>query len=774
MGLVATLLGVGTLVLGGYHAARRVFRLEPGLSAILGGVVLAWTWLTLGMIGLGLAGWLTSWALLAWSAAGLLTSAVVSRSTSPYSLPGEIPLNPSPLVGGGRGGGSSLRPTPDPPPYPPPQGGRERAWNTPAQKGLGLAAILALGFTLWASIVMFAPSLFYPVKVISDGPIYHLYFAVKWWKAGRIFLVPTPFGESAAPYFPAVGDLWLTWLVVLGKGDRLARVGQAPFAFLAVATVYAIARRLGARTPAALIASAWFATVMPFFVLSFEPNVDSIFVAGYVLAVYFGLRYLLRDSGVGSLFLGGLAAGAAWGTKAPGVVIVPPLLLLGVGMVLARAGSWRTRLRDVAVILVVPFILEGFWLAQNAWLTGNPLYPLHLEAFGRTWLAGWFGPEAMKTSPYYIPRGDWRAGVDIVLSFLDPRLTPVWLVALFGGWRIGRTRRAEDAAVWWCWLLVILNALLYWMVIPYRTQVRFLIPAAALATIPLARLFDRNRLWLWTGVLLLTAHILTPQHFPFPLINNQPPWDFCPYIPNNAPGPVQFLGDIGALLLPRLGVDPVWVGCRLLVGVACLGIAGLFAWARRGHWIRSIVPTAGVALLVWAQAVLIDPGSRVEILYRFPPFTDYLAGWSDLDRRTRGSGARIAYAGTNLPYYLMGNDFRNEVYYINIDSHRGWLLHDYHRAAASLGLPATWPDTRPGWDRVRPDYDAWLANLRAEGIQFLVVARANPQEGRHNVADTENFPIERVWAEAHPEVFVLLYSDPLFKTYGLRKLEKKS
>ena len=107
----------------------------------------------------------------------------------------------------------------------------------------GIAVALALGLTLWAFLTLFIPSLMLPVKVVSDGPIYHLYFAARWWKAGRIFLVPTPFGETAAPYFPALGDLWLTWLVVLGGGDRLARVGQVPF--LAIAAVAVVSMVIG-------------------------------------------------------------------------------------------------------------------------------------------------------------------------------------------------------------------------------------------------------------------------------------------------------------------------------------------------------------------------------------------------------------------------------------------------------------------------------------------------------------------------------------------------
>jgi hypothetical protein len=126
----------------------------------------------------------------------------------------------------------------------------------------------------------------------------------------------------------------------------------------------------------------------------------------------------------------------------------------------------------------------------------------------------------------------------------------------------------------------------------------------------------------------------------------------------------------------------------------------------------------------------------------------------------------------------MGPDLRNEVRYINVDRHRGWLLHNYHRAATAEGRP-TWPDyPRPGWDREHPDYEAWLANLRAEGIELLVVAHVNPAEGPHNVADRDGFPIERSWAESHPEVFTPVYGvaerDPLFRVYRVAPPSEKS
>jgi hypothetical protein len=168
--------------------------------------------------------------------------------------------------------------------------------------------------------------------------------------------------------------------------------------------------------------------------------------------------------------------------------------------------------------------------------------------------------------------------------------------------------------------------------------------------------------------------------------------------------------------------------------------------------------------------VWLEPQSQRFVSY--PPFANFYLGWQRLEAESGPRGSRVAYAGTNIPYYLLGKDLRNQVRYVNVDRHRDWLLHDYHRRAMRAGA-GTRPNARPGWDRSEPEFTSWLANLDAEGIQLLVVTRVNPAEGSHNVADRDFFPIERPWADAHPERFEPIYGrqegDPWFRLYRVRR-----
>ena len=426
------------------------------------------------------------------------------------------------------------------------------------EPGFSPESVAALGVLLAAAVILGMRSLLLAVKVVSDGPIYHLYFAVRWWKAGRLFLVAAPFGENAATYFPANGDLWFTWLMASWGGDQLAKVGQAPFLLLAAVAAFGCARALGARRSASLIAACWFASSTPLLLYSFEPNVDTMFVAGYMMAAYFFLQAIAGDGGMPALCLGALAAGEALATKPVGLVFVPPLLALVAALILFGNKTRRTRIAQLLAVLLLPFLTGGYWYARNALLTGNPLYPLEVRLLGHTLIRGWYGPGAMRLSPYYMPFGDWRSLVDTLMAVLDPRLVPFWVLAVAGAavWahrteHAGRRpedggRKTEDewrqkngnATAVQAWaagfgLLAILNVALYWVFIPYRSQQRFMLQALGLAAVPLALLLDRGRWLCLVAAALLGLHLLTPECWPCGGKGGSIPWDLSAAVPND-------------------------------------------------------------------------------------------------------------------------------------------------------------------------------------------------------------------------------------------------
>jgi Dolichyl-phosphate-mannose-protein mannosyltransferase len=732
------LISNGGLLLGSYWIARCGLRQRSGLEVWLAAAIVFWTCCTLGLEMDSALGVISRGAIVLEAGLVLAGGAVARWLTGPH--------------------GPDVR-------------------HEGTSSGLSWDARAALALVLSAAMFLGMRSLLLAVKVVSDGPIYHLYFATRWWKAGRLILVAAPFGENAASYFPANGDLWFTWLLASWGGDRLARIGQAPFLVLAFLAAYACARTLGAGRSASVVASCWFVSSTPLLIYSFEPNVDTIFIAGYMVAAYFFLRAARRHDDTASLCLGGLAAGLALGTKPVGVVFIPPLLLLAVAAVLMQPIPARKKALQAVLAVGLPLVTGGYWFLRNALLAGNPVYPLEVRFFGRTLLEGCYGPEAMRFSQYYVPFREWRALCDTLLAVLDPRMAPLWIVALSAGWALAR--REDPGARRWIAvfsLMAILNVALYWVCIPYRSQQRFMLQALGVGVVPLAITLERWRWLRLLAVILLGLHLLTPQTWPLAGREASIPWDFTPLVPNAVSGPIPLFSRLQlAASLPLVTGSSL----SLVTLFAVVTTAAFLVWSwcravrRSGIWQRE----CAVAMLASALFVFVGFvdlwGVGIDARVRFyPPFADFYRGWAHFDYEAGPAGTRVAYAGTNIPYYLLGDGLRNEVRYINIDRHREWLLHDYHHDALERG-EGHWPNSRPGWDRMQPEYEAWVENLDAERIELLVVTRVNPREGSHNVADREGFPIERVWADLHPERFEPLYGlrerDPWFRLYRVHR-----
>lgn len=725
MSLAWTLAIAVPLLVASWLASALLVHARDRAGRIWAAGILTWAWVTLGMQLLGTLGWLARLPLFGWSAAGLLLL-LACRYRLKISKVRE---------------GSSLLDQPD----------------------LSVAARLALGLTVAACLYYGIPSLLFPVKVVSDGPIYHLYFAARWWKAGRLFRVATPFAESAAPYFPANGDLWFAWLMTCWGGDRLARVGQAPFLLASGWLIAQLATTLGAARSAAMIAACWAVTLFPLLLFSFEANVDTLLVAGYLAGLCGIIRYDRTDRSNRTLVLTGLACGLAWGCKPTGIVFIPPLLALGAVVVCKHSPGAAHAARACLLLCGAALVPCIYWYAGNIALTGNPLYPAHLSILGHTIFQGWYTPAAMQASPYYIPRDHWGALHDILLVVLDPRLAPFWLTATAGAWRIGRPSQPGDRWLWILTALAVGNVLLFWWLIPYRTQQRLMLHGLVLLAIPLARLLTGSTWRLWAAFALLALHLFTPSRWPLANDASRPFWFLTRYIPDPSTAILPLsLRDLVSVA-PLRSAD-LFTGSTVAAGLACGWL-----WTSARSRVSSLRTTATLACtLACISAVALMALHAFGASYRGYPKFEYLPAWLAVESISPPSGLRVAYSGTGIPYYLMGRDLRNHVEFVNVDEHEGWLMHDYHRAAIERGEPALWPTPRPGWDRMHPDRSAWLRNLGSRQIELLVVAQANPAEGPFNVHDREQFPIERSWADADPVTFPLLHANPKMRVYGVR------
>ncbi len=257
---------------------------------------------------------------------------------------------------------------------------------------------------------------------------------------------------------------------------------------------------------------------------------------------------------------------------------------------------------------------------------------------GRTLLNGWYGPDAMRTSHYYIPFDDWRALIDTLLAMADPRLAPFWLFAVGGGWALARadlagTRRQVALLS----LLAVLNVVIFWVLIPYRTQQRFMLQALGLAVVPLAVVLDRLHWLRPVAVLLLLLHIFTPECWPLALREDEVPWDLSPHVPNAIGAPMPLLGRLEAVLRGDTSLDSLLI-LVILLAICATGILAIWAWERALSIPTRRLRDSPIALALTAALLVLgyfDARPRAfDRRFDFYPFyTDFIRGWLELEAR---------------------------------------------------------------------------------------------------------------------------------------------
>jgi hypothetical protein len=275
-----------------------------------------------------------------------------------------------------------------------------RRWQPPARLRLrsltGLTAVLAgVASLLLATIV--AITLGHP-PTGYDALSYHAPLAVYFWRDGDLaaLLLRTPWAWALA--HPGATELWFG-LLRLGAGERVASLGQLPFALLGSAAVYAFALRVGGGRGGARLGAAAF-LVAPIVVLQTGTQVNDL-AAGALLmsAVALAAAPVAAWSSY-RLAAVGLALGLAVTTKLaalPAVVAVAGYLI-----VVSRRQPGT----------LVPAVLAGLiavapWWVRNVVLYGNPIYPAALPLVGRGYVVGdfvrkdsWFVPSPLAWPVY--------------------------------------------------------------------------------------------------------------------------------------------------------------------------------------------------------------------------------------------------------------------------------------------------------------------------------------------------------------------------------------
>jgi hypothetical protein len=597
---------------------------------------------------------------------------------------------------------------------------------------VGTAIVLATW--LWKGVSQ-------PVLVVSDGPIYHLPFAVRWLQDGSLSRTWTPFGEMAAPYFPGNGEVWMAWLLALVGDDRFSKVSQWFFLPPCALALVGLARNAnGGSVAAAWPPIAWCGCILVV-VTSVKPDVD----VPMTFALLAGLLLLdraWRESNQAdrnrSLMLAALSFGAAAGTKSVG-------LMFGLGPMLLVLWSARRSWTAMSGCVVGAIVGGSYWYIRNWVQMGNPVYPLKISLGGRMLFDGWYDAAVMRgTSHYHIPIPDYMEfAKQIAFCLYHPSLLAALAVSLATGvYFIAKDRNARPTLLL-CVGFSLVWAAGYWIVQPYNTQQRFLLPAIAAAFVPLGMFRG------WLSILPATACAIPLAVGLFPNLM------FKTGIPFLAGAASMFLADDSQ----EVRFD--WRPTTLAVALSALALGWISRPGCRLHW--SFVAAVVLPLFLAPTAFKPRIGSATPLFYSTNDFGGRLfPAWARIQAGIdRDSGtAVVGYAGSNLPYYLAGPRLQNRVRYVNVQGYPEWLPHDHFRDLKATGRERPADAAFPQWHRSHPDERTWLSNLDALGVDYFLVARENYHGRPDAPSGLAPFPVEYEWLVKNPDRFERLGPTP--------------
>ncbi len=628
-----------------------------------------------------------------------------------------------------------------------------------------------LSTPIWITALFFMAVIIAQAIIIPphswDSLTYHVHFPITWLKEGGLSIIPTPFGDSSVAYVPCNGELFFLWLILPFREDFLVNLGQLPFLIIGAFSLFGIARTIGISRLISSWACLLFISTPAVIAQIANPYVDIIFTSLFLLSVEFLLLYWKKEKKI-MLVLLATSLGLLYGIKSLaipyGLLILFPLAFVP----FRRFGCIAQRLLIPLVGIVT---LGGFWYIRNLIVTGNPTYPLTVDILGHTIFPGMF---------------DWAAqlqGYGHITSFADA-VTPLRMI--FGTplvWLIlcsiplsayaALTKKRRSLATIYTFSLPFLSTITFQFLTPAHTPWRFLLIVVPFCILFPAYVTTINRSFKYLAGYAIAVCLLVTI------------WQNI-YLTDMA----KFVC-ITAFGLGQGGIRParptiIWTLITVILFLVYLALYDKKIFRRVFSPLAIIA--AGVTLATASNYFSND--SYKYLYWPNRPYT-YVSGfslnnswgyepnrgakeqaWLFLDRNVED--ANIAWAGVNIPGALYGTGLKNNVTYVNINSHTDWKQHDYdifYRSQKGYRPPQT---MKPAYYRREADFISWLNNLRKKNIDCLFVTQLSPWEVEYLRHDREGFPIENIWAEQHPEVFSLLYRNPQVRIYLVKKGPERS
>ncbi len=559
-----------------------------------------------------------------------------------------------------------------------------------------------------------------------DSLNYHFTFPVEWMKNGNLNNPIVVSDDPFPAYYPINGSLLFLWLLLPLKSAFLADLGQLPFFVISFLAILSIGKKLGLGKEYAFSAACLFVMIPNFFKQLGIGYVD-IMAGGIFLVALSFILGLKEEFNLRNIIIFALSFGIFIGIKTTNLTYSIFILLPFLYLVFSQKQAGITgKIGYIILFFSLVFIFGCFSYFRNFILTGSLFYPLDVTILGKTIFRG------VIDKVTFIARNEQ------------------------GGYSLAKLLFHEGMGIQS--LLIIL-------------------PGAILA-LPVNILRNKNKDLFLNYIITLPLLLYLTYRFILPIPNSRYLYPVLGmgvivgfYVLNSLKMPLKIARII---VIISIIVSAFECARRIELGISfalSFLLCIMFILFLKYKRLRIILLSKGVIipsifiLSIVLQILFLDYKKNEYTRYvknsRYWP--DATSAWVWLNNNTEGNN--IAYVGRPVPYPMYGTNFKNNVYYVSVNSFEPIHLHDLKNSRYSWDNNAENMHRsfeEPNNYRGNADYSVWLNNLHKRKTDLLFIYSL------HHTKDIK-FPIEEVWAKDHPDKFNLVFSN---KTIGIYKLNR--
>ena len=515
-----------------------------------------------------------------------------------------------------------------------------------------------------AYVVSIAHVCLLPV-LTTDGLLYHLPFALHYFKAGNLSLPPLFFSDIAMPYYPQGGEI-CSLFMLFARREYLLRFVQLPFAFFGAFSVRLILKRYGVTDRVSLVAACLFLVFVPTVRQAGAPFVDLI-----MSACFLGALYYFSFDDYKKIFLGILCCGMLLTTKTVALIyliLAVPVLISNVSIKTIRKG-WR--LLSAGVVFFLSVGLFSYW--RNLFMTGNPFFPAQVSFGTKTLFPGLY---VYSHSSFFPSLKHLALLFGFPKSAVDPPslMISVLAVSLIVSLVLSIRRKT---GLWYFFCIPLIGCFLYVLLVPqFYCQIRHLTPIYGILVMSAAYPFSKkgkaeNLVYLMLPWFALSLFIMTKEIWPFLIVFSI--------------------------------------------------IAGLFLLAYK---FKRMVELFAVFVFLflgfifyWQMPLLRANYGQLKVGFWKVVYGKQGDIWQWVQENSE-QGKTIAYVGEFLLYPLYGDGYPNDVYYQSVNSIETKPVYKYPQK--EILFPAKFEELQ-GIYRRNPLLTLWYEGLRRHRTDWIVI-----------------------------------------------------